>query len=134
MDWRLSEEQLAIKRMVAEFAQGAGRARLQARDRGAVPRGWPNWRPGPARPDGAGRATAAAELSYFDALLAVEEMARWDFRSAAEMHTNGTGTASHLWSRHPTSNRSAGCGRSAKAACAALIVSEARRPAPPRPS
>ena len=36
-------------------------------------------------------------LSYFDALLAVEEMARYDPRSAAEMHTNGTGTASHLW-------------------------------------
>src|SRR5438270_911703 len=36
-------------------------------------------------------------LSYFDALLAVEEMARYDPRSAGEMHTNGTGTASHLW-------------------------------------
>src|SRR3954471_14113789 len=36
-------------------------------------------------------------LSYFDALLAVEEMARHDPRSAAEMHTSGTGTASHLW-------------------------------------
>jgi len=36
-------------------------------------------------------------LSYFDALLAVEEMARYDPRSSAEMHTNGTGTASHLW-------------------------------------
>jgi alkylation response protein AidB-like acyl-CoA dehydrogenase len=36
-------------------------------------------------------------LSYFDALLAVEEMAKFDPRSAAEMHTNGTGTASHLW-------------------------------------
>src|ERR1700716_1533878 len=36
-------------------------------------------------------------LSYFDALLAVEEMARYDPRSASEMHTNGTGTASHLW-------------------------------------
>src|ERR1700736_6908440 len=36
-------------------------------------------------------------LSYFDALLAVEEMARFDPRSASEMHTNGTGTASHLW-------------------------------------
>jgi alkylation response protein AidB-like acyl-CoA dehydrogenase len=36
-------------------------------------------------------------LSYFDALLAVEEMARYDPRSAHEMHTNGTGTASHLW-------------------------------------
>src|SRR5215216_8123610 len=36
-------------------------------------------------------------LSFFDALLAVEEMARYDPRSAGEMHTNGTGTASHLW-------------------------------------
>src|SRR5215831_7401832 len=36
-------------------------------------------------------------LSYFDALLAVEEMAKYDPRSAHEMHTNGTGTASHLW-------------------------------------
>src|SRR5207245_9891085 len=36
-------------------------------------------------------------LSYFDAVLAVEEMARYDPRSAGEMHTNGTGTASHLW-------------------------------------
>jgi alkylation response protein AidB-like acyl-CoA dehydrogenase len=36
-------------------------------------------------------------LSYFDALLAVEEMARYDPRSAHEMHTNGPGTASHLW-------------------------------------
>ena len=36
-------------------------------------------------------------LSYFDALLAVEEMAKYDPRSAGEMHTNGTGTASHLW-------------------------------------
>src|SRR4051794_1962161 len=36
-------------------------------------------------------------LSYFDALLAVEEMAKYDPRSASEMHTNGTGTASHLW-------------------------------------
>jgi alkylation response protein AidB-like acyl-CoA dehydrogenase len=36
-------------------------------------------------------------LSYFDALLAVEEMAKFDPRSAHEMHTNGTGTASHLW-------------------------------------
>src|SRR5437660_11815551 len=46
--------------------------------------------------------TAPAEhggggLSYFDALLAVEEMAKYDPRSSAEMHTNGTGTASHLW-------------------------------------
>src|SRR5439155_18426707 len=38
-----------------------------------------------------------AGLSYFDALLAVEEMAKYDPRSASEMHTNGTGTASHLW-------------------------------------
>src|SRR5207248_439569 len=29
--------------------------------------------------------------------LAVEEMARYDPRSASEMHTNGIGTASHLW-------------------------------------
>ena len=36
-------------------------------------------------------------LSYFDAVLAVEEMAKYDPRSAGEMHTNGTGTASHLW-------------------------------------
>src|SRR5437763_14587687 len=36
-------------------------------------------------------------LSFFDALLAVEEMAKYDPKSAAEMHTNGTGTASHLW-------------------------------------
>src|SRR5256714_5062759 len=46
--------------------------------------------PAPAEHGGGG-------LSYFDALLAVEEMARYDPRSAHEMHTNGTGTASHLW-------------------------------------
>ena len=36
-------------------------------------------------------------LSYYDALLAVEEMSKWDPHAASEMHTNGTGTASHLW-------------------------------------
>src|SRR3979411_2663696 len=42
-------------------------------------------------------AYGGGRLAYFDALLAVEEMAKYDPRSASEMHTNGTGTASHLW-------------------------------------
>src|SRR5215207_3228607 len=58
-------------------------------------------------------------LSYFDALLAVEEMAKHDPRSAGEMHTNGTGTAATSGCSGRTSSRSAGCGRSARGGCAA---------------
>jgi alkylation response protein AidB-like acyl-CoA dehydrogenase len=98
MDWRLSEEQLATKRMVAEFA------RKELAEHAFKPETEEHYRARLAKLAGQGLLglTAPTEyggggLSYFDALLAVEEMARWDPRSAAEMHTNGTGTASHLW-------------------------------------
>lgn len=94
----LTEEQQAIKRMVADFArrelaEGAFKpetddqyhARLaKLADQGLL------GMTAPVEHGGGG-------LSYFDALLAVEEMAKHDPRSASEMHTNGTGTASHLW-------------------------------------
>jgi alkylation response protein AidB-like acyl-CoA dehydrogenase len=95
---QLTDQQRAIKRMVADFARNelaqdafkpetleAYRARLKKlADQGLL------GMTAPVEYGGGG-------LSYFDALLAVEEMARFDPRSAAEMHTNGTGTASHLW-------------------------------------
>src|SRR6266568_5514185 len=100
--WRihsmLNEDQIAIKRMVADFAkrelaEGAFKPESEAEYRTRL---------GKLGAQGLLGMTAPVEhggggLSYFDALLAVEEMARWDPRSAAEMHTNGTGTASHLW-------------------------------------
>ena len=95
---QLTDNQMAIKTMVAEFAkkelvptafkpetEEEYRARLRKLgNQGLL------GLTGPVEYGGGG-------LSYFDALVAVEEMAKHDPRSAAEMHTNGTGTASHLW-------------------------------------
>src|SRR5919109_1379002 len=94
----LTEQQVAIKQMVAEFAKrelAAGAFKpetdeqYQARLRTLGAQGLLGMT-APVEHGGGG-------LSYFDALLAVEEMAKHDPRSAGEMHTNGTGTASHLW-------------------------------------
>jgi alkylation response protein AidB-like acyl-CoA dehydrogenase len=94
----LSEDQLAIKRMVAEFA------RRELAEHAFKPESEEEYRTRLRKLAAQGLLgmTAPVEhggggLSYFDALLAVEEMAKYDPRSAAEMHTNGTGTASHLW-------------------------------------
>src|SRR5713226_1519976 len=94
----LTEEQIAIKRMVADFAKreladGAFKPESEDQFRARLKK---------LAAQGLLGMTAPVEhggggLSYFDALLAVEEMARHDPRSAHEMHTNGTGTASHLW-------------------------------------
>jgi alkylation response protein AidB-like acyl-CoA dehydrogenase len=95
---KLTEEQLAIKRMVADFA------RRELADNAFKPESEEQYRARLRKLAAQGLLgmTAPVEhggggLSYFDALLAVEEMARYDPRSSAEMHTNGTGTASHLW-------------------------------------
>lgn len=94
----LTEDQLAITRMVAEFA------RKELAERAFKPETAEEYRARLRLLAGQGLLglTAPVEyggggLTYFDALLAVEEMAKYDPRSAAEMHTNGTGTASHLW-------------------------------------
>src|SRR5436309_14981073 len=94
----LTEEQLAIKAMVADFA------RRELAEDAFKPETDEQYQARLHKLAGQGLLgmTAPAEhggggLSYFDALLAVEEMARYDPRSAHEMHTNGTGTASHLW-------------------------------------
>ena len=94
----LTEEQVAIKRMVADFAKreladGAFKPETEEET---------HTRLGKLAGQGLLGMTAPIEyggggLSYFDAVLAVEEMAKYDPRSAGEMHTNGTGTASHLW-------------------------------------
>ncbi|HEX8968418.1 MAG TPA: acyl-CoA dehydrogenase family protein [Chloroflexota bacterium] len=94
----LTDNQVAIKRMVAEFARrelvdGAFKPETEEQYRARLKKLGDQGLLGmtaPAEHGGGG-------LSYFDALIAVEEMARHDPRSAAEMHTNGTGTASHLW-------------------------------------
>jgi alkylation response protein AidB-like acyl-CoA dehydrogenase len=95
---QLTENQLAIKRMVADFA------RRELADAAFKPESEDQYRLRLRKlaEQGLLGMTAPVEyggggLSYFDALLAVEEMARYDPRSAGEMHTNGTGTASHLW-------------------------------------
>jgi alkylation response protein AidB-like acyl-CoA dehydrogenase len=94
----LTEQQLDIKRMVADFARAELAAsafqpeteeQYRARLKKLAAQGLLGMT-APTEYGGGG-------LSYFDALLAVEEMAKWDPRSASEMHTNGTGTASHLW-------------------------------------
>src|SRR4051794_37042073 len=95
---QLTEQQQAIQRMVADFARheladGAFKPETDEQYRARLKK---------LADQGLLGMTAPVEyggggLSYFDALLAVEEMARHDPRSAAEMHTNGTGTASHLW-------------------------------------
>src|SRR6202158_3283254 len=94
----LTDEQLAIKRMVGDFA------RHELAEHAFKPESDEQYRERLKKLAGQGLLgmTAPVEyggggLSYFDALLAVEEMARYDPRSAGEMHTNGTGTASHLW-------------------------------------
>ena len=95
---KLTEDQVAIKRMVADFA------RRELADNAFKPETEEQYRARLRKLAAQGLLgmTAPAEhggggLSYFDALLAVEEMAKYDPRSSAEMHTNGTGTASHLW-------------------------------------
>ena len=94
----LTEDQLAIQRMVADFAKREladnafkpeSEEQYRARLRKLAAQGLLGMT-APVEHGGGG-------VSYFDALLAVEEMARYDPRSSAEMHTNGTGTASHLW-------------------------------------
>ena len=94
----LSEEQVAIKRMVGDFA------RSELADNAFKPESDEQYqlRLRKLAQQGLLGMTAPVEyggggLSYLDALLAVEEMAKYDPRSAHEMHTNGTGTASHLW-------------------------------------
>jgi alkylation response protein AidB-like acyl-CoA dehydrogenase len=95
---QLTEDQRALKSMVAEFARKElaphafkpeTEEEYRARLRKLAGQGLLGLT-GPVEYGGGG-------LSYFDAMVAVEEMARWDPRSAGEMHTNGTGTASHLW-------------------------------------
>src|SRR5918998_6810636 len=95
---QLTEDQLAIKRMVADFArhelaENAFKAESEEQYRARILKLGQQGLLGMTAPVEHG----GGGLSYFDALLAVEEMARWDPRSAGEMHTNGTGTASHLW-------------------------------------
>src|SRR6266567_3848138 len=94
----LTEDQIAIKRMVADFAK------RELADAAFKPESEDEYRTRLAKLGAQGLLgmTAPVEyggggLSYFDAVLAVEEMAKYDPRSAGEMHTNGTGTASHLW-------------------------------------
>jgi alkylation response protein AidB-like acyl-CoA dehydrogenase len=98
MTVKLTEEQSAIKQMVREFARKELAPTAFAEE--SEEQYWARLRKLAAQ--GLLGLTAPTEyggggLSYFDAMLAVEEMARWDPRSSAEMHTNGTGTASHLW-------------------------------------
>jgi alkylation response protein AidB-like acyl-CoA dehydrogenase len=95
---QLTEEQIAIKQMVAEFArnelaEGAFKPETEEQYRARLKKLGQQGLLGMTAPVEHG----GGGLSYFDALLAVEEMARYDPRSAGEMHTNGTGTASHLW-------------------------------------
>jgi alkylation response protein AidB-like acyl-CoA dehydrogenase len=94
----LTDDQLAIKQMVADFAKA------ELADSAFKPETEEQYytRLRKLGAQGLLGMTAPVEhggggLSYFDALVAVEEMAKWDPRSAGEMHTNGTGTASHLW-------------------------------------
>jgi alkylation response protein AidB-like acyl-CoA dehydrogenase len=94
----LTEDQLAIKQMVADFAkrelaEGAFKEETEEQYRTRLRKLGAQGLLGMTAPVEHG----GGGLSYFDALVAVEEMARWDPRSAGEMHTNGTGTASHLW-------------------------------------
>jgi alkylation response protein AidB-like acyl-CoA dehydrogenase len=95
---KLTEDQVAIRRMVADFAK------RELAENAFKPESEEQYRERLRKLAAQGLLgiTAPVEhggggLSYFDALLAVEEMARYDPRSSAEMHTNGTGTASHLW-------------------------------------
>ena len=98
MTIKLTEDQQAIKQMVAEFARKELAPTAFSEE--SEEQYWERLRKLAAQ--GLLGLTAPAEyggggLSYFDAMIAVEEMARWDPRSSGEMHTNGTGTASHLW-------------------------------------
>lgn len=98
MDLRLTPEQIALKQTVADFARRELVAKAFAeesheeyleRRRKLGEQGFLGLT-APVEYGGAG-------LPYFDAILAVEEMAKYCPRSAEEMHLNGTGTASHLW-------------------------------------
>src|SRR2546429_9847674 len=91
---QLTEQQVDIKRMVAEFAK------KELADKAFKPETEQEYRERLRKlaDQGLLGLTAPVEyggggLSYFDALLAGEEMARGGPRSAAEMHTNRTGTA-----------------------------------------
>jgi len=95
---QLTDEQVAIQRMVADFAkhelaENAFKAETEEQYRTRIRKLGQQGLLGMTAPSEHG----GGGLSYFDALLAVEEMAKYDPRSAGEMHTNGTGTASHLW-------------------------------------
>jgi alkylation response protein AidB-like acyl-CoA dehydrogenase len=94
----LTEEQAALKAMVADFAkhelaENAFKPETEEQYQTRLRKLGAQGLLGMTAPTEFG----GGGLSYFDALLAVEEMARYDPRSAHEMHTNGTGTASHLW-------------------------------------
>src|SRR5207244_12841619 len=94
--WRilsmLNEDQIAIKRMVADFAkrelaEGAFRPESEAEYRTRL---------GKLGAQGLLGMTAPVEhggggLSYFEALLAGEGMARYDPRRAGEVRTSATG-------------------------------------------
>jgi alkylation response protein AidB-like acyl-CoA dehydrogenase len=95
---QLTDEQVAIQRMVADFAkhelaESAFKTETEEQYRTRIRKLGQQGLLGMTAPPEHG----GGGLSYFDALLAVEEMAKYDPRSAGEMHTNGTGTASHLW-------------------------------------
>jgi len=95
---QLTEQQVAIKQMVAGFArhelvEQAFKPESEEQYRARLHKLAAQGLLGLTAPSEYG----GAGLSFFDALLAVEEMAKFDPRSSAEMHTNGTGTASHLW-------------------------------------
>ncbi len=98
VDDQLTPDQLAIKQMVGEFARRElaehaflpeTEAQYRVRLRKLAQQGLL----GLTAPEAYG----GGGLSFGDALVAVEEMARFDPRSASDMHANGTGTASHLW-------------------------------------
>jgi alkylation response protein AidB-like acyl-CoA dehydrogenase len=95
---QLTEQQVAIKQMVAGFArhelvEQAFKPETEEQYRARLHKLAAQGLLGLTAPSEYG----GGGLSFFDALLAVEEMAKFDPRSSAEMHTNGTGTASHLW-------------------------------------